>query len=256
MPWIHAAASTTATAKHVHAGTTLVATGLALADARRQRRRCPRGNCLGYEAAVASGRRSRPLSGTRVPRCLVAIFGGAVASDGCCSSTRPVWPSNSTVRDVDRRADGSANTSVAREYHAGLAAMLGVQAALAAQRGYKAEESILERAEVSSSIAGQTARAWSESWAILDIITTWHQAAPGGHPLPRSRRGCCQCGQRSSTCRKRSRASQCLVQLTALPATAPDRSDRMAHAPPTPAAVAAIVTSHGFMRPGRENGDR
>jgi len=38
----------------------------------------------------------------------------------------------------------AANTSVAREYHAGLAAMLGVQAALAAQRGYRAEESILE----------------------------------------------------------------------------------------------------------------
>jgi hypothetical protein len=38
----------------------------------------------------------------------------------------------------------AANTSVAREYHAGLAAMLGIQAGLAAQRGHKAEESILE----------------------------------------------------------------------------------------------------------------
>src|SRR5207244_3863679 len=38
----------------------------------------------------------------------------------------------------------AANTSVAREYHAGLAAMLGVHAALAAQKGYVAEESILE----------------------------------------------------------------------------------------------------------------
>jgi 2-methylcitrate dehydratase PrpD len=38
----------------------------------------------------------------------------------------------------------AANTSVAREYHAGLAAMLGIHAALAAQRGYKAEEGILE----------------------------------------------------------------------------------------------------------------
>jgi len=34
----------------------------------------------------------------------------------------------------------AADTSVAREYHAGLAAMLGIQAALAAQRGYLAEE--------------------------------------------------------------------------------------------------------------------
>ena len=38
----------------------------------------------------------------------------------------------------------AADTSVAREYHAGMAAMLGIQAALAAQRGYQAEERILE----------------------------------------------------------------------------------------------------------------
>jgi 2-methylcitrate dehydratase PrpD len=54
----------------------------------------------------------------------------------------------------------AANTSVAREYHAGLAAMLGIQAALAAQRGYKAEESILETRRVSWRFtAGQMASA-------------------------------------------------------------------------------------------------
>src|SRR5262249_29072363 len=35
-------------------------------------------------------------------------------------------------------------TSVAREYHAGLSAMLGIQAALAARKGYVAEEHVLE----------------------------------------------------------------------------------------------------------------
>ena len=38
----------------------------------------------------------------------------------------------------------AADTSVAREYHAGLAAMLGVNAALAAQRGFVGEARILE----------------------------------------------------------------------------------------------------------------
>ena len=37
----------------------------------------------------------------------------------------------------------AANTSTAREYHAGLAVWLGIQAALAAERGYQAEERIL-----------------------------------------------------------------------------------------------------------------
>src|SRR5258708_34050080 len=38
----------------------------------------------------------------------------------------------------------AADTSVAREYHAGMATMSGIQAVRAAQRGYKAEERILE----------------------------------------------------------------------------------------------------------------
>src|SRR4029450_3721032 len=38
----------------------------------------------------------------------------------------------------------AANTSVAREYHAGLSALLGIHAALAAHRGFVAEEDVLE----------------------------------------------------------------------------------------------------------------
>src|SRR5258708_31940352 len=38
----------------------------------------------------------------------------------------------------------AADTSVAREYHAGMATMSGIQAVRAAQRGYQAEERILE----------------------------------------------------------------------------------------------------------------
>src|SRR5262249_57146650 len=77
------------------------------------------------------------------------------------------------------------NTSVAREYHAGLAAMLGVQAALAAQRGYKAEESILETHRGFFEAYGGTdgasvVRELGRSW---DIVTDMAiKLVPGGHP--------------------------------------------------------------------------
>jgi 2-methylcitrate dehydratase PrpD len=82
----------------------------------------------------------------------------------------------------------AANTSVAREYHAGLAAMLGVQAALAAQRGYRAEESILEARrgffEVYGGVEGApgvgVTRDPGQTW---DIITDMAiKLVPGGHP--------------------------------------------------------------------------
>jgi 2-methylcitrate dehydratase PrpD len=79
----------------------------------------------------------------------------------------------------------AANTSLAREYHAGRAAMLGIQAALAAQRGYKAEESILEARRGFFEVYGGTDRAGvtrelGQSW---DIITDMAiKLVPGGHP--------------------------------------------------------------------------
>jgi 2-methylcitrate dehydratase PrpD len=74
---------------------------------------------------------------------------------------------------------------VAREYHAGLAAMLGVQAALAAQRGYVAEESILETRHGFFEVYGGTHGAGvthnlGREW---DIITDMAiKLVPGGHP--------------------------------------------------------------------------
>jgi 2-methylcitrate dehydratase PrpD len=83
----------------------------------------------------------------------------------------------------------AANTSVAREYHAGLAAMLGIRAALAAQRGYQAEESILETRKGFLAVYGGTDGAAAgagvtgglgQSW---DIVTDMAiKLVPGGHP--------------------------------------------------------------------------
>src|ERR687887_1309125 len=131
----------------VHAGTTLVATSLAMAE-----RTGASGQdvlaaiVLGYEAsgrigaAITPGFRTRGFHG-----CLIAIFGGAVATGrllglDAAHMAQAIALSATSIGGLM----AAANTSVAREYHAGLAAMLGVRAALAAQRGYCVEEGILE----------------------------------------------------------------------------------------------------------------
>jgi 2-methylcitrate dehydratase PrpD len=176
----------------VHAGTTLVTTAFAIAE-----RTGARGGdiltaiVLGYEAAgrigeaITPGFRTRGLHG-----CLVAIFGGAVASGRllgleAARLTQTIALSATSIGGLM----AAANTSVAREYHAGLAAMLGIQAALAAQRGYKAEEGILETrrgffevygGENGSAAGASVIRELGQSW---DIVTDMAiKLAPGGHP--------------------------------------------------------------------------
>ena len=176
----------------VHAGTTLVATAFAIAE-----RTSAHGGdilaaiVLGYEAAgrlgeaITPGFRARGFHG-----CLVAIFGGAVAAGRLLQLKAPhlaqaIALSATSIGGLM----AAANTSVAREYHAGLAAMLGIQAALAAQRGYRAEERILETRggffEAYGGIDGDegaasVTRGLGQSW---DIITDMAiKLVPGGHP--------------------------------------------------------------------------
>jgi 2-methylcitrate dehydratase PrpD len=176
----------------VHAGTTLVASALAMAE-----RTGARGEdvlaaiVLGYEAAGRIGEAITPGFRTRgFHGCLVAIFGGAVAAGRLLQLdaghlAQAIALSATSIGGLM----AAANTSVAREYHAGLAAMLGIQAVLAAQRGYKAEESILEARrgffEVYGGTDGDTGgagvtRELGRSW---DIITDMAiKLVPGGHP--------------------------------------------------------------------------
>jgi 2-methylcitrate dehydratase PrpD len=172
----------------VHAGTTLAATALAMAE------RTGAGGqdvlaaiVLGYEAAGRIGEAITPAFRARgFHGCLVAIFGGAVASGRLLEldAARLAQAIALSATSIGGLAT-AANTSVAREYHAGLAAMLGVQAALAAQRGYKAEESILETRRGFFEVYGETdgagvARELGQSW---DIITDMAiKLVPGGHP--------------------------------------------------------------------------
>jgi 2-methylcitrate dehydratase PrpD len=83
----------------------------------------------------------------------------------------------------------AADTSFSREYHAGLAAVHGANAALAARRGFVGEASILETRRgffeafggVDGAAAGEIAtRGMGGSW---DIITDMAiKLVPGGHP--------------------------------------------------------------------------
>jgi 2-methylcitrate dehydratase PrpD len=172
----------------VHAGTTLVATSLAMAE-----RTGASGQdvlaaiILGYEAAGRMGAAITPGFRTKgFHGCLVAIFGGAVASGrllglDAAHMTQAIALSATSMGGLA----AAANTSVAREYHAGLAAMLGMQAALAAQKGYVAEERILETPQGFFEVYGGTegkgvTQDLGKEW---DIITDMAiKLVPGGHP--------------------------------------------------------------------------
>jgi 2-methylcitrate dehydratase PrpD len=176
----------------VHAGTTLAATGLAVAE------RTGAGGeevlaaiVLGYEAAGRIGEAITPGFRTRgFHGCLVAIFAGAVAA-GRVLRLDPAQLAKAIALSATSIAGlaAAANTSVAREYHAGLAAMLGINAALAAQRGYQAEDRILEThhgffetyGDVEGAVAGASVlRDLGQSW---DIVTDMAiKLVPGGHP--------------------------------------------------------------------------
>jgi 2-methylcitrate dehydratase PrpD len=176
----------------VHAGTPLTATSLAFAE-----RTGATGEevltaiVLGYEAA---GRLSEPITpGFRARGfhgCLGAVFAATVAASRmlhltAAQTAQSIAISATSIGGLATAAD----TSVAREYHAGLAAQLGVNAALAAQRGYLAEERILEAPQgffeafggVDGAEAARIAtRAMGQSW---DIVTDMAiKLVPGGHP--------------------------------------------------------------------------
>lgn len=172
----------------VHTGTTLTATTLALAERTgASGQEVLTAMVLGYEAAgrigeaVTPGLRPRGFHG-----CIVAIFGGAVATArllrlDAAHMAQAIALSATSMGGLM----AAANTSVAREYHAGLAAMLGVNAALAAQRGFQAEESILETPQGFFAVYGGTdgANVTRDLGVEWDIITDMAiKLVPGGHP--------------------------------------------------------------------------
>jgi 2-methylcitrate dehydratase PrpD len=176
----------------VHAGTPLTAAALAFAE-----RQGSNGEAaltaivLGYEAAgriseaMTPGFKDRGFHG-----CLGAAFGSAVASARMLEldAERMAQTIALTAVSIGGLAT-AADTSVSREYHAGLAAMHGANAALAARRGYIGEPRILETRRgffeafggVDGTTAGEFAtRNLGSSWDIMTDMAI--KLVPGGHP--------------------------------------------------------------------------
>src|SRR5580700_1905286 len=176
----------------VHAGTILVATALAMAERTGANgKEVLAAIVLGYEAAgrigeaITPGFRSRGFHG-----CLVAIFAAAVAA-GRLLGLGPGRMSHTIALSATSIGGlmAAANTSTAREYHAGLATMLGINAALAAQRGFLGKGRILECRHgffetyggIEASIAGtEITRGLGASWDIVTDMAV--KLVPGGHP--------------------------------------------------------------------------
>jgi 2-methylcitrate dehydratase PrpD len=176
----------------VHAGTPLTAASLAIAERDGiGGEDVLRAMVLGYEAA---GRISAAISprfrGRGFHGCLGAIFAATVAAgvllrlDAECLG-QAIALSATSIGGLATAAD----TSVAREYHAGLAVLQGVNGALAAQRGYRGELAILEARrgffEAFGGVDGLTAgsaalEGLGESWDIVTDMAV--KLVPGGHP--------------------------------------------------------------------------
>jgi len=130
-----------------HIGTIVTATSLAMAERTgASGRDVLAAMVLGYEIAGRIGEAATPGYGERgFHGCVVTIFGGTVATGTLLHLSRPQMAQAIAIAATSIGGLGmAANTSLAREYHAGLSAMLGVNAAMAAQKGYIAEESVLE----------------------------------------------------------------------------------------------------------------
>ena len=176
----------------VHAGAPLTAASLAFAE-----REGVNGEAvltaivLGYEAAgriseaITPGFKDRGFHG-----CLGAAFASAVASARMLNldAERTAQTIALTAVSIGGLAT-AADTSFSREYHAGLAAMHGANAALAARRGFVGEARILEARrgffEAFGGIDGATAgeialRDLGKSWDISTDMAI--KLVPGGHP--------------------------------------------------------------------------
>jgi 2-methylcitrate dehydratase PrpD len=175
----------------VHCGTPLVATALGLAEHHGgSGEEVLAAIVVGYEAAgriidAAPNVRNRGFHGSTV-----AIFAAVAAASrllrlDIVQTTHAIALAATSTGGLA----AAANTSVAREYHAGLATRNGIQAARAAQRGYTAEERILEMrqgffeafgGENGEAAAAVATRNLGESWDIVTDMAV--KLVPGGHP--------------------------------------------------------------------------
>jgi len=133
------------------------------------------------DEALTPGRSERGFHGS-----IATIFGGAVAAGTLLELTQGQM--TQAIALAATSIGGlmvAANTSVAREYHAGLSAMLGIHAALAAHKGLMAEEHVLEMPRGFFSAYGgdhleDVTKDLGQTWDITTNMAI--KLVPGGHP--------------------------------------------------------------------------
>jgi 2-methylcitrate dehydratase PrpD len=173
----------------VHAGTTACAVSLAVAEKTgASGRDVLAAIVLGYEiagrvnGAMIGGLQKKGFHGS-----IVSSFAGAVSAGYLVKLDAPQMAQAIAIMATSMGGlHAAANTSFAREYHAGLAAMLGVNAAQAAQKGFEAEEKILEGSRGFFECYGNkpdadaVTRDFGKRWSILEDMGI--KLVPGGHP--------------------------------------------------------------------------
>ena len=173
----------------VHAGTTACATSLAVAEQTgASGKDVLAAIVVGYEVAgrmngaMIGGLQKKGFHGS-----IVSSFAGAVSAGYLLRLNAPQMEQAIALMATSMGAlHAAANTSTAREYHAGVAAMLGVNAAQAARLGFAAEESILETDRGFFEVYGNkpdvaaVTRGLGERWSILEDMGI--KLVPGGHP--------------------------------------------------------------------------
>ena len=171
----------------VHAGTTACATALALGEHTGASGKDVRSAIvLGYEIA---GRVNGAMAGGGLQAkgfhgCIVSGFAGAVTAARLLELDTP-QPAQAIALCATSMGGlhAAARTSVAREYHAGLAAMLGLNAAQAAGMGFVSEETIFETKGGFLDVFGPKERCPLASPGHWDILTNMAiKLVPGGHP--------------------------------------------------------------------------
>ena len=171
-----------------HIGTIIAATSIAMAERTgASAREVLRAMVLGYEVAgrvdeaLTPGRTERGFHGS-----IATVFGGAVAAGALLAlDSQQMAHAIALAATSIGGLSVAANTSVAREYHAGLSALLGIHAAMAAHRGYTAETDVLEMprgffAAFGGDHLDDVTKDFGQSWDIATNMAI--KLVPGGHP--------------------------------------------------------------------------
>ena len=171
-----------------HIGTIISATTIAMAERLgASGRDVLNAMVLGYEVggrideSLTPGRGEKGFHGS-----VSTVFSGTVATGillklNAAQMTQAIAIAATSIGGIGI----AANTSWAREYHAGLSAMLGVNAAIAAQKGFIAEDTVLEAPKGFLDAMGGIERQditkdLGKEW---DIVTDMAiKLVPGGHP--------------------------------------------------------------------------